>query len=89
MAEAATESKVTASDSKFLEYSGPTPGVKYPLSVIYCPPDSKCGQSFAALLQCWCNQFLFFGYFLLFIVIDGLEIDEDWRWWNLSILFHP
>jgi len=35
----------TASDSTFLEYSGPTPGVKYPLNVIYCPPDSKCGHT--------------------------------------------
>jgi density-regulated protein DRP1 len=26
-------------ESKFLQYSGPTPGVKYPLNIIYCPPD--------------------------------------------------
>lgn len=39
MAEAETESKLPDSESKFLEYSGPKPGVKYPLSVIYCPPD--------------------------------------------------
>jgi len=35
------EAETAESESKFLEYSGPTPGVKYPLSVIYCPPDSK------------------------------------------------
>jgi len=47
MAEAETESKSTVSDSTFFEYSGPKPGVKYPLSVIYCPPDSKYDCSFA------------------------------------------
>jgi len=41
MADAETESKCDGADSKFLEYSGPKPGVKYPLTVIYCPPDSK------------------------------------------------
>jgi len=46
MAEAETESKLTESESKFLEYSGPMPGVKYPLSVVYCPPDSKYARNF-------------------------------------------
>jgi len=41
------EAETGESESKFLEYSGPMPGVKYPLSVIYCPPDSKYGRSFA------------------------------------------
>jgi len=47
MAEAETESKLTDSESKFLEYSGPKPGVKYPLSVVYCPPDSEYTSSLA------------------------------------------
>jgi hypothetical protein len=28
-------------ESKFLIYTGPTPGVKYPLTVVYCPPESE------------------------------------------------
>jgi len=49
MAEAETESLPAESEPKFLEYSGPKPGVKYPVSVIYCPPDSKYATSFPRL----------------------------------------
>lgn len=40
MAEPETGAQLADSESKFLKYSGPKPGVKYPLAVIYCPPDS-------------------------------------------------
>jgi len=65
MAEAETEAKLAESESKFLQYSGPKPGVKYPLSVVYCPPDSEFAFSFADTVTqsqcCQCLYLLFYS----------------------------
>jgi len=83
MAEAESEPKSTESEPKFLEYSGPVPGVKYPLSVIYCPPDSECASSFAGLLT-WIDivQFLVAFLFLLRVIIISYSC-----LWMLGVLF--